>query len=55
MGRGAFGIVYRARQPAFSRQVAIKVLMDTLGDRDAARLLRECRALGTGIDPSWPT
>ncbi len=47
LGRGAFGIVYRAWQPAFSRHVAIKVLMDTLDDRYAARLLRECQALGT--------
>src|SRR5947199_10271737 len=46
VGRGAFGDVYLARQPAFSRQVAVKVLMDTLDDRDAARLLRECQALG---------
>lgn len=46
LGRGAFGVVYRAWQPAFARQVAIKVLLDTLDDRDSARLLRECRALG---------
>lgn len=28
LGRGAFGVVYRAWQPAFHRDVAIKVLMD---------------------------
>jgi len=47
LGRGAFGVVYRAWQPAFHRDVAIKVLMDALDQRDAARLLRECQALGT--------
>lgn len=47
IGRGAFGVVYRAWQPALHRRVAIKVLVDALEDRDAARLLRECQALGT--------
>ncbi|WP_370326053.1 protein kinase [Euzebya sp.] len=45
IGRGGFGIVYTARQPAFDRTVAIKVL--TLSDeRTLRRFDRERQALG---------
>jgi len=48
IGRGGFGVVYKARQARFNRTVAIKVLPD-LGSDEAARqrFERECVSLGT--------
>ncbi|MCU1498761.1 MAG: pknK [Acidimicrobiales bacterium] len=46
IGRGASAVVYRARQLAFDRTVALKVLVTTALDDDARRRFdRECRAV----------
>ncbi|MFD9667890.1 protein kinase [Rhodococcus sp. NPDC059968] len=45
-GRGGFGIVYRCRQPALDRVVAVKVLSSDLDHVDRARFLREQQAMG---------
>src|SRR4051812_7776076 len=48
IGAGGFGRVFRARQPAFDRTVAIKVLNGRLDDEATLRRFqRECRALGS--------
>lgn len=47
LGRGGFGVVYRARQLSVDREVAIRI--DTrvlLDDRDQRRFLREAKAAG---------
>ena len=47
VGSGGYGRVFRARQPAFDRTVAIKLLYGGLDDAATRRRFeRECRALG---------
>jgi predicted ATPase len=45
IGRGGFGIVFRCRQAALGREVAVKVLTAEL-DKNRERFLREQRAMG---------
>ncbi len=48
IGAGGYGTVYRARQEAFDRTVAVKVLRAPAFDEDVRRRFdRECRALGS--------
>ena len=46
IGRGGFGVVFRARQPALDRMVAIKFLASSLNESGRERLAREARAMG---------
>jgi serine/threonine-protein kinase PknK len=48
VGEGGFGIVYRARQDAFGRTVAVKVLsVPAVDDESRRRFDKECRAMGS--------
>ncbi|HEY0815744.1 MAG TPA: serine/threonine-protein kinase [Pseudonocardia sp.] len=47
IGRGGFGTVYVAEEPAFGRRVAVKILSQRIGDDKARRSFeRECQAMG---------
>ncbi|MFD5807913.1 protein kinase domain-containing protein [Rhodococcus aetherivorans] len=45
-GQGGFGIVYRCRQPALDRVVAVKVMSPSPDETDRVRFLREQQAMG---------
>src|SRR3954468_24174392 len=48
IGSGGFGQVFRAHQPAFDRDVAVKLLSGAADDEGTARRFRrECRVLGS--------
>lgn len=57
IGRGGFGVVYRARQVSLDREVAVKVLPDLLAPTDAARdrFVREARAIARLRHPAIVT
>ena len=46
IGRGGFGIVYRAEDASHGRTVAVKVLRHSLDEEGTARFERECRTAG---------
>ena len=47
IGSGGFATVYKARQPAFNRTVALKVLsVQGLDEAGRRRFERECQAMG---------
>ncbi|MEZ5141063.1 MAG: serine/threonine-protein kinase [Acidimicrobiales bacterium] len=47
IGRGGFSVVYRARQLAFDRTVAIKVITGVVDEQSQLRFERECRTMGS--------
>lgn len=55
IGRGAFSVVYRARDEALGREVAFKLLGRVDSGANEERLLREARCLGALDDPGVVT
>ncbi len=57
LGRGAMGVVYKARDPQIDRWVALKVLnrRRTISNRSRASLLKEARAIGRLSHPNIVT
>jgi tRNA A-37 threonylcarbamoyl transferase component Bud32 len=57
LGRGAFGIVYRARDPVISRMVALKTMTTSVADNPALleRFYREARSAGSLQHPNIVT
>lgn len=55
IGRGAFSVVYRARDEAIGREVAFKLLGRADSGANEERLLREARCLGALDDPGVVT
>lgn len=47
IGRGGFGVVYRARQRDFNRTVAIKIISGIVDEQARQRFERERQAMGT--------
>ena len=54
LGEGAMGVVYRARDTAIGRVVALKMLSAELGDEDELhkRFRREAEAIGRLSHPA---
>jgi hypothetical protein len=50
VGRGAFGVVYRAWQPSLHREVAVKILPGAFDESAQRRFERECAAVGSLSD-----
>ena len=57
LGRGAFGIVYRARDPVISRMVALKTMTTSVGGNPALlqRFYREAQSAGSLQHPNIVT
>ena len=57
LGRGAFGIVYRARDPMISRMVALKTMTTSVADNPALlqRFYREAQSAGSLQHPNIVT
>ncbi|MEX1362301.1 MAG: protein kinase, partial [Nannocystaceae bacterium] len=58
LGHGGMGVVYAARDPELSRELAVKVLhrsVDEADERARARLLREARAMAQVSHPNLVT
>ena len=54
LGRGGMGVVYRAFEPELQREVAIKMLSDSIAHQPALveRFYREARAMAAMNDPN---